>query len=246
MQTVPPTWTSTATPSATPSSAPTAPSPTSARTPATLWLPVALLGRCGPGDTDVDAVLVIDTSAHMAERDGALTRLDLAKSAATGGLVALAAGPDDRAAIITVGDVAALRAPFTRPIDVLPLVEGLTVERATSLETPIDRALALARAELVRARPSAAKLIVIISDGRAWPAQTASAAAEARAAEAAGAIVVARGIGDTAAPVLPPLVAIAGSRQRVRVRTDSFDGEGGGEWAVVTARCPPGPLWAGR
>ena len=245
-QAVSPTWTATATPSAAPSSTPGVPSPTALRTPATLWLPVALLGRCGPGDIAVDAVLVIDTSAHMAERDGEVARLDLAKWKAAGVLGALSEGSDDRAAIVTAGDVAVLRAPFSRPADQRPLVDGLSAERATSPATPIDVALMLARAELGRARPTAAKLIVVISDGRAWPAQTASAAAEARAAEAAGAVVVALAVGDTAAPVLPPLVAIAGSRRRVRVRADTIDGEGGPAWAVEAARCPPGPLWAGR
>ncbi|MFN8423800.1 MAG: VWA domain-containing protein [Anaerolineae bacterium] len=76
------------------------------------WLPIALARPCTAGSRLVEAVLVVDTSAHMGERDGAWTRLDLAKAAATGVLSALADGPADRAALVTAGDRAAMAAPL--------------------------------------------------------------------------------------------------------------------------------------
>ncbi len=231
-----PSPTADASPSAAPSASPPAPRPARA------YLPAALSARCADG-RPVDAVVVLDASAHMAERDGAGTRFDLARAAAGAVLGALEAGGAHRAALVTAGDGARLRTPLGPPADAARALAALDPEAARSAATPIDAALQLAASVASGARPSAAAAIVVVSDGRAWPTELAAAEAAARAAEAGGAVVLAIGVGDRTAPVRPVLRALVGDAARV---LDTRTGREAGAWVVAGARCPPGPWWMGR
>ncbi len=193
---VPPAPTATAGTAGTPG-APTRPPPgTPGVRTARIFLPHAD-GCAGPAPP-MAAMLVLDASTSMLERlpGAGRTKLDGARAALGAWLDAVRWDGGDRVGLVTFHRRADLAAPLGRDraaIDAALAAVG--VDGQTRLDLGIERAHAALAAD-ARAGAGGQAVIVVLTDGRPFPAPGASAVAAARAARSDGIRVVAVGLGD--------------------------------------------------
>jgi Mg-chelatase subunit ChlD len=197
-----PTATASPTPTHTPSPTPTAshtPVPPTATTtptaaPQPIYLPALVREACTPELRRTDLMLVVDASTTMLEPTRAgRTKIDAAIAAAD----ALAADLDpgrDRLGLVWFNDAAHLEVAPT--FDRAALRAGLGHIQVRLL-TRIELGVSAAHAALVaNPRPDAARVMILLTDGRADPGPVSLALSAAEAAKADGITVFTVGIGD--------------------------------------------------
>ncbi len=184
-------------PSPTPTSPPTSTPhvtspPRSTPRPRPLYLPLLSLRQCLARAAGVDVVLVLDSSQSMLETGrGGRSKLDAAQEAVRVFLDLLLL-PADRAALVSFNGEATV-------------LQGLTGSRAlleaglgrlqVGSGTRIHLGLAQARGLLPPSSPSRRSAILLLTDGRSDPDPATLPIAQARAAQAEGAVLVAVGLG---------------------------------------------------
>jgi uncharacterized protein YegL len=179
---------------ATPSSLPPSLTPPPSAAPPAIYLPLLLHEACaGAGPTDL--VLLLDSSLSMAEaaRDGG-SKLDAALEAARGLIEGLDLG-EVRVAVIGFDAEAHLRQSLTADAG---LLGAALSPPALASGTAIDRGIAAAHAELIspHSRGDVRRVMVLLTDGRAFPSSPAEAIASAVAARTAGIEIHAVGLGN--------------------------------------------------
>jgi Ca-activated chloride channel family protein len=192
---------------ATPLPATTEPTVT-ARPPVPLYLPIAHAERCATLPQPLELALVLDTSSSMAAptAPGGVTKLAAAQAAAEAFMAALRA--QDRVAVVVFDGTARLALDLSADQGAARrAIGGL----ATGLGSRLDLGLAVGRAALAESRPDAAKVLVLLTDGR--PSAGAEAVlAAAESARADGVELYTIGLGQDIDAAL--LAALAGAPGR--------------------------------
>lgn len=184
-------------PSPTPTSPPTSTPyvtspPRSTPRPRPLYLPLLSLRHCLAQAAAVDVVLVLDSSQSMLEVGrGGRSKLDAAQEAVRVFLDLLLL-PADRAALVAFNGEATVLQGLTGSRS--QLEAGLGRLKVGS-GTRIHLGLAQARGLLPPRRPARRSAILLLTDGRSDPDPATLAIAQARAAQAEGAVLVAVGLG---------------------------------------------------
>lgn len=224
------------------------PTPTATATPPppAIYLPLALAERCTPAQRRVDVALVLDASTSMAEPAGGGapgTKLDAARAAARRFVGALRLELGDQAAVIAFNRRATVLVGLSG--DRTAIDRGLNALALDGLTRP-HLGLAAAADELAspRHRPANARVIVLLTDGRANPDPPSLAVARAQAAKAAGIVVftVALG-GDVDADALRTMATAP------EFFFTAVDGAAlGGIFSRIAGSipCPAAAFWGGR
>lgn len=179
------------------------------------YLPVTSRAACfRPSPRTADVALVIDTSSSMSGG-----KIEAAVAAATD-FVGLMDLPRHHVAVIGFNAQATIAQGLTG--DRAPVVDAIAKLRL-SPGTRIDRALEAARLELggPRARPSADRHVVLLTDGRSDDGSEARSVALAQAMRAEGTTIFAIGLGDNVNTEF--LLALTGASDRVHLAAEAED-----------------------